>query len=494
MGSGVAFLDYDGDGWQDLYLVQSGRFPPAGGEEATSRLFRNAGGGRFLDVTEVARAGENGYGQGVVAADVDGDGAVDLYVANYGADALLRNRGDGTFEPVTGSAGLGAGGWSSSAAFADADGDGDLDLYVTRYLEYDPDHGIFCGDPETGARRYCDPSLFAGARDVYYVNEGAGRFREATAAVGIAPADGRGLGVVFVDLDGDRAPDLYVANDLTVNLLFRNRGDGRFEDLSLLSGAAVNREGKPEAGMGIAVADPDGDGDPDLAVTNFDVETNTLYRNHGDLGFEDVSAASGFGLPSFNLLGFGIVPGNFDLDGDVDYLVANGHIFQNPLRKNVTYAQPPLLLVGDGRGGFTAATCAELLDLAVVARGLAAGDLDNDGRLDLVMQVNDGAARLLAGSDQTLEDRWLGVRLEATGGNREQIGATVTLATAAGSQRRWIQAGDSYQSSSDRRALFALPYDEPPRALSIEWPGGGTTRHVRPPRGRYLVVGSGRRP
>jgi hypothetical protein len=329
---------------------------------------------------------------------------------------------------------------------------------------------------------------------VYYVNEGAGRFREATAAVGIAPADGRGLGVVFVDLDGDRAPDLYVANDLTVNLLFRNRGDGRFEDLSLLSGAAVNREGKPEAGMGIAVADPDGDGDPDLAVTNFDVETNTLYRNHGDLGFEDVSAASGFGLPSFNLLGFGIVPGNFDLDGDVDYLVANGHIFQNPLRKNVTYAQPPLLLVGDGRGGFTAATCAELLDLAVVARGLAAGDLDNDGRLDLVMQVNDGAARLLAGSDQTLEDRWLGVRLEATGGNREQIGATVTLATAAGSQRRWIQAGDSYQSSSDRRALFALPYDEPPRALSIEWPGGGTTRHVRPPRGRYLVVGSGRRP
>ncbi|HUP43603.1 MAG TPA: FG-GAP-like repeat-containing protein, partial [Thermoanaerobaculia bacterium] len=382
MGAGVAWLDYDGDGWPDLYAVQSGPFPPGPErpEGAVSRLFRNLGpradrpgGFAFEDVTAAAGVGDRGYGMGAVAADVDGDGAPDLLVTRFDGLAFYRNRGDGTFEEATAAAGLALDGWSSSAAFADADGDGDLDLYVARYVDFPAERDLFCGDPETGERRYCDPSMFEGAHDRYFENLGNGpdgvTFEDATARAGLAGADGRGLGVLFVDLDGDGAPDLYVANDLTPNFLFHNRGrrpeDGPgagavFDDLSLLSGAAVNAEGKPEAGMGLAAADFDGDGDPDLAVTNFDVETNTLYENLGGMQLADRSAASGFGPPSFNLLGFGLVAADLDGDGELDAYVANGHIFERPNRPEIGYAQRDLILLGDGRGRFRALRCPAL--------------------------------------------------------------------------------------------------------------------------------------
>jgi enediyne biosynthesis protein E4 len=488
MGAGVAWLDFDGDGWLDLYAVQSGPFPPAGDPGAANRLFRNRGDGTFEDWTDRAGVGHRGYGQGVLAADLDGDGSTDLYLTDFGPDAFLRNRGDGTFADATAAAGLGAGGWSSSAAAADADGDGDLDLYVARYLVYDPAADVFCGDAETGERSYCDPSIFAGAGDLFYRNRGDGTFADATAAAGLGGAQGRGLGVVFSDLDGDGRPDLYVANDLTLNLLFRNRGDGTFEDLSLVSGAAVDRAGKPEAGMGIGVGDFDGDGDPDLVVTNFDVETNDLYDNLGGMQFEDRSAASGFGPPSFNLLGFGVAVADFDLDGDLDAFVADGHIFERPRRDNVRYAQPELLLAGDGRGRFRAETCAAGAGGLTVGRGLAAADYDGDGDPDLALAASGGPLALLR--NDVRGRPWLGVVLRGRGANPQAVGARAVLTTTGGRrQSRWVLAGDSYQSTSDRRLLFAWPDGDQPAALTVTWPSGETLRLAAPAAGRYLVVG-----
>jgi enediyne biosynthesis protein E4 len=499
MGAGVAWLDYDGDGWTDLYAVQSGPFPPDGSAGAANRLFRNLGPGedgrfRFEDVTDAAGVGDRGYGMGAVAADADGDGDPDLLVTNFGGVVYYENRGDGTFTDATTAAGLAAlDGWTSSAAFADADGDGDLDLYVTRYVELPADQDLFCGDPETGERRYCDPAMFEGSYDRYFENVGTGRrpgsggarFEDATDRAGLAGANGRGLGVLFTDLDADGRPDLYVANDETMNFLFRNLGDGRFEDLSLLSGTAVNAEGKPEAGMGLVAADFDTDGDPDLGVTNFDVETNTYYENLGEMQFADRSAPSGFGPPSFNFLGFGLVAADLDGDGDLDVYAANGHIFERPNRPEIGYAQRDQVLLGDGRGRFAELRCPVLDADPKVGRGLAAADFDRDGDPDLAISNNGGPLQLLAGG---LAGRYLAVRLAGAGANREAVGAVVTRVAGASRQLRWVTAGDSYQSASDRAVLFALPDGEAAGALEVRWPSGRVQRLEDPPAGRYLTV------
>ena len=483
MGSGLAWLDYDGDGWQDLFLVQSGPFPPAGGRPA-GQLFRNTGEGRFEPVT--AGIGDlRGYGQGVVAADVDGDGAVDLYLTNFGADALYRNDGSGGFREVAAEAGLGADLWSSSGAFADADLDGDLDLYVARYVRYD-DLGLECTDAANGERVYCGPDLFEGEADVFYENLGDGRFQSREAGF-TAPA-GRGLGVLFVDLDGDRLPEVYVANDLNPNLLYRNAGSLTFEEVGLISGAAVNRDGKPEAGMGVAIADVDGNEYPDLAVTNFDVETNTLYINEGDLFFSDRSARSGFGPPSFNYLAFGLVAEDFNGDGAVDFYVANGHIFDRPERENITLRQPDLLLLGNGTGQFRLEECAEPERKATVARGAGSADFDSDGDADLAVQENGGPARLLRNRRDAVD--WIGVVLRGAEPNTQAIGARLSWSREGRTYRDWQTAGDSYQSSSDPRRLFAGVGAEG-GSLRIDWPCRGSWRLLKPPRGRYLIVPEG---
>ncbi len=514
MGAGAGWIDYDGDGWLDLYLVQSGPFPPQAGGESADRLFRNLGpdaAGRIRFEPVDAGSFASGYGQGVVAADVDGDRDVDLLVSHYGPTVLLRNRGDGAFAPAELlSAATPEGGtddfpWGSSMALADADGDGDLDLYVSRYLDYDPDHGLVCRrDGPDSEPEVCDPSLFLGQHDRYYVNLGGGTFEDATARAGLDGADGKGLGVVFADLDGDGWPDLYVANDLTLNLLFRNRGDGTFEDQSLLSGAAVNRNGRPEAGMGLAAADFDSDGDVDLMVTNFDVETNTLYRNATsgtDLLFEDVSATTGFGQPSFNLLGFGIVTGDFDRDGALDVYLANGHIFASPRRDNTDHRQRNLLLRGgdgDGQGSFAEMRCDWTDQGPLVSRGAAVADFDNDGDGDLLVTANDGPARLWR--NDTGGTDWLGVELRGGSPNTQAVGAVLTFSSESGKQpaRRWILRGDSYQSSSGHRLRWAVPASDNGTPvgdsgwLDVRWPGGARTRIVDPPAGVYVVVGERR--
>jgi len=507
MGAGVAWIDFDGDGWLDLYLVQSGPFPPDGGERSSDRLFRNLGpdgAGEFR--FSPAGAGElaRGYGQGVAAADVDGDRDIDLLVSRYGPTVLLRNDGAGRFaaaKPLPAAAPEGGAAefpWGSSMALADADGDGDLDLHVSRYLDYDPDHGLDCRrEGSESPPEVCDPSLFVGQHDRFYTNRGGGEFEDATSSAGLAGADGKGLGALFTDLNADGRPDLYVANDLTLNLLFGNRGDGTFEDLSLLSGAAVNRNGRPEAGMGLAVSDFDLDGDPDLAVTNFDVETNTLYRNAGpgpDLLFEDVSATAGFGQPSFNLLGFGIVAEDFDRDGALDVYVANGHIFASPRRDNTEHRQRNLLLrgrSGKAAGSFSEVRCAWTDEDPLVSRGAAIADYDNDGDGDLLVTANDGPARLWRNDTAgPAGATWLGLELRGRSPNTQAVGAVATLSGETGTPpaRRWAIRGDSYQSSSGHRLRWAVPAADGRRQLDLRWPSGARTRIVAPPAGAYLVV------
>ncbi|REJ85719.1 MAG: CRTAC1 family protein [Acidobacteria bacterium] len=534
MGSGVAWYDYDGDGWLDLYLVQSGPFPPTSGsgveaDAPGNQLFRNLGPGPdgvwrgFEEWSRRSGSGDRGYGQGVLPVDLDGDGRLDLVLANYGGDRLLRAQVDGTYraEPLAELDDVAPAPprWSSSIAAADPDDDGDLDLYVARYLDYDPGHGMLCG--EADARRACDPALFEGQADGFWSNQAGTLTPRPLEALGLRPEGphGKGLGVVWTDLDGDRRPDLYIANDLTVNLLFRTlepqQGEPRFEELSLLSGAGVNAQGRPEAGMGVAAGDVDGDGDPELLVTNFDVETNTLYENLGGLEFEDRAAASGFGLPSFNRLGFGLVLADLDLDGWLDAYVANGHIFQQPARGNVGFEQPDQLLRGVPPGRFEEVLCAEL-GAPLVSRGGAAGDFDNDGRVDLAINNSGGAARILrnrtpaGGPSQPGGERsWVGIELrdESAPGNLQAIGARVSLhnvapesggvsgSGAVSTAHRWVSAGDSYQSASDRRQVFPLgaaASPAPTAVLEVDWPGRGAARQriVLPAeaRGRYLRV------
>ena len=412
--------------------------------------------------------------------------ATDIYLANYGEDRLLMNLGNGRFADRTAGAGLGADGWASAAALGDVDRDGDLDLYLTRYVEHNPADEPFCANPRTGERWYCGPSVFVGIPDVFYRNQGDGTFVDATDAAGLGGADGKGLGVLIVDLDGDQWPDIYVANDMTFNLLFVNQGDGTFEDLSLISGTAVSREGLPEGGMGVAVGDVDGDLDPDMAVANFDVQTNTLYINQGEFYFEDVSAASGFGVPSFNYVCFGLVLSDFNRDGHLDFFVGTGHTTETPTRVNVVYEEPDVLVLGDGKGGFSGPECPLPIDEPSVSRGVAFADYDNDGDVDLAIQRSGKPLSVLR--NDTTAGSWLGLQLRSDSANVDGVGARVILRTSHGDQARWVLAGDSYQSSSDRRLLFGFDPKAEILELDILWPSGRRQRISGPPAERYSMV------
>jgi enediyne biosynthesis protein E4 len=469
MGSGLAWLDYDNDGWMDLYVVQSGPFPPRGSPRAQDRLYRNNGNGTFTDVTVKAGLKDTAYGMGVVAADYDNDGFTDLYVTNYGKNILYHNNGDGTFTDVTNKAGVGASGWSTSAAFADFDGDGLLDLFVLRYVDDAAEKDLFCGNRINGKRDYCHPKLYPPTHNILFHNNGNGTFSDITASAGLDKALGKGLGVVVADLDDDGRPDIYVANDTTMNFLFRNLGGNRFEDVSLLSGAALPSAGSPLSGMGVNAGDLSGNGRLDLVVANYEAEINSFYRNVGQGVFEDISAESGFAGPSFLFSGFGLNLLDTANAGRLDAFIANGHVLDVPGRGS-TYAERPFLMWNDGKGKFHERGCGAPFRRELVGRGSAVADFDNDGDLDIAVSNSGGPLELLRNDGP--HGAWIGFVLRGKKSNRQGIGARVTIETEAGKQMREVKAGESYLSSSDPRVHFGLGKETAVKRVTIRWPSG----------------------
>ncbi|HEY6928170.1 MAG TPA: CRTAC1 family protein [Thermoanaerobaculia bacterium] len=486
MGSGLAWLDYDNDGWMDLYVVQSGPFPASGAARVKNRLFHNNHDGTFTDVTEKAGLKDASYGMGVVAADYDNDGYVDLFVTNFGGNTLYHNNGDGTFTDVTEKAGVKGSGWSTSAAFADFDGDGNLDLFVVRYLDYSVEKNYFCGDPVSGRRDYCHPSLYPPISNLMFHNNGDGTFTDVTESSGISKALGKGLGVVVADFDDDGRPDIYVANDTTMNFLFHNLGGMKFEDASLISGAGVNSAGRAFGGMGTNAGDLDGDGKLDIVVANFEAEPNSFYRNLGELVFEDASSSSGFGPPHFNFSGFGLNLLDAANAGHLDAFIANGHVLEVPKMQGVTYAERPFLMWNDGHGKFTERGCGAPFRRELVGRGSATADYDNDGDIDVAVSNSGGPLQLLRNDGR--HGGWIGFLLRGHKSNRQGIGARLTLETEQGRQVRDVKAGDSYLSSSDPRVHFGLGTVTKIKRLEIRWPSGIVQSLDNPAIGRYHTI------
>jgi len=469
-GSGLALLDYDGDGDLDLYVVNGWRLE---GEKVVERgrnaLYRNRGDGTFEDVTEAAGVGDDGWGCGAAVGDVDGDGDPDLFVTNFGPDVLYRNRGDGTFERAKDPPGID--GWSAGAVFFDADGDGDEDLFVGAYVDCTLEE-VLKAKPTLdwhGRKVMLGPFGLEGKRNAYFENAGGGRFVEATAKAGLVDAGAYfSFGVIALDLDGDGDVDLYVANDSNPNYLYRNEGEGKFKEVGLWSGAALDTAGAAQAGMGVAAADVDGDGDPDLLVTNFAQDASTLYRNEGKGLFTDVSETSGVKAPTYRPLSWGVALEDFDLDGDLDCYIANGHIYpqaDDTPDAVTSYAQANLLLANRGDGRFVDASRDAGPGLAVTrsSRGVAAGDIDNDGDIDLVVSNVDAPPTVLL-NETARRGRWLTV--DAPGARK--------VVVEAGS-RRWVRhgvAGGSFCSASDPRFHFGLgPVDKIDR-VTVTWPDG----------------------
>jgi enediyne biosynthesis protein E4 len=486
-GSGVALLDYDGDGWLDVYLLNGATIAALEGQEPPPRaaLFRNNRDGTFADVTTKAGVANERWGFGVAAADYDNDGRTDLYVANYGANRLYRNNGDGTFSDVAPAAGVTLGGWSAGPTWGDYDRDGRLDLFVAGYVKYDIDH-----PPESGAAGvapmscqfhgvpvFCGPRGLPGEGDHLFRNNGDGTFTDVSVTAGVAdPRRYYGFASVFVDLDDDGWVDLAVANDSVPNHLYRNRRDGTFEDVSYMSGFAFNGDGREQAGMGLGAGDYDGDGRVDLYVTNFSDDYNTLYRNEGDTSFSDVTFAAGVGLPTLPFLGWGTGFLDFDNDGRLDIAAVNGHVFRHVEKQDwgSTWAQRPQLFRNvDGRR-FEEVPPATGSGLAAVipARGAAFGDLFNAGRIDVVVNNIDVAPTLLRNVADTAH-HWIALRLVGGAKSpRDAIGATVFLTAGGVRQRRDVTSGGSYSSSSDPRVHFGLGAAAEVEAVEIRWPSG----------------------
>ena len=477
MTGGVGFIDFDDDGWIDIYLVNGSAFDAGDSPEsrAENRLYRNERDGTFTDVTAGSGLADTAWGMGVAVADIDNDGLQDIYVTNYGPNRLYRNLGNGAFRDIAREAGVAGGEWSSSAAFGDYDRDGDVDLYVTNYLEFDldelPEDSQLCR--YRGIRVQCGPRGMIPTADRFFENLGNGSFKDAAQDAGTALVpDSYGLGVVWADYDADGDPDIYVANDSTANYLLENNGDKTFTETALLAGVALSGDGKEQAGMGIDFGDYDNDGQLDLVVTNFSDDYNTLYRNEGGGIFRDVSYQSGIGEPTWPKLSWGVQFADFDRDGLLDIVVADGHVYPEVDRHDfgMRYRQPNSAFRNRGDGSF------ESMDLAVAgpkaesSRGLATGDFDNDGAIDLLIANLDSAPTLLRGTTQT--GHWILLELIGTRSNRSAIGARATVQTGGVAQIREVRSGGSYQSQNDLRLHFGLGGHSRIDSIRIRWPSG----------------------
>jgi len=495
MGSGVVFFDYDGDGRQDLFFVNGADWPDHRRGRTTQALYRNRGDGTFEDVTARAGLAVEIYGTGTAAADYDNDGDADLFINALGPDHLFRNRGDGTFEDVTRKAGVSDPGFGSSATWFDYDRDGFLDLFVCNYVQWTPATDIYC-TLDGANKSYCTPESYRGATNRLFRNRGDGTFEDATRKAGVFDPTGKSLGVVAFDSDGDGWVDLAVANDTQPNFLYHNRGDGTFREIGAAAGIAFSEDGKARGAMGIDAADYDGSGGESLLIGNFSNEMLALYHNDGRGVFVDDAASSGIGPPSLLTLTFGCFFFDFDLDGRLDIFAANGHVETdiNRVQPSVTYAQPPHLFRGLGGGRFAQVEGQSGPDLLrpIVGRGAAYADFDNDGDLDIAISTNNGPAVLLR-NDGGSASGWLRLRLVGRGkSSRDALGAVVRLKAGGVTAARTVRAGASYASENELVLTFGLgPAVDgryPPADVQISWPGGPTQSVTGLEAGRLHVI------
>src|SRR6267378_17108 len=490
MGAGVALFDYDNDGRLDIFVVNGaplidptpkGTIPQKTGSKYWNRLYHQKQDGTFEDVTEKAGLQGVGYGMGVAVGDYDNDGYEDLYVTAYGGNKLYHNNGDGTFTDVTDKAGVDGSGWSTSAAWVDLDGDGLLDLVVLRYLTWDFED-IWCGEHKEGYRAYCHPDFFKPIAPLVYHNDGNGHFTEVSEKIGLAKP-GKGLGIGIADYDRDGHIDLFVANDSMSEFLYHNKGDGTFEEVGLVSGVAVDGEGHAFAGMGVDFADYNNDGFPDLLITDLANQMYALYRNNGDGTFTYESYPSGIGRMSMAHSGWGVRLLDYDNNGWRDLLIAQGHDLDTIELNypNLRYREPMLLARNTGHSfEDVSAEAGSVFREAWVGRGLAIGDIDNDGRLDAVVTTNDGPLYVLHNGTST-PNHWLILKLVGHRSNRDAIGAEVRVVTGRITQVATVTTAGSYLSSSDKRVHFGLGTETAAATVEIRWPSGirQTLKNVR---------------
>lgn len=475
LGSGCAFLDYDRDGWLDILLVNGMDWPRHQRQRSTMKLYRNNRNGTFTDVTHAAGLDVEMYGMGVAVGDYNNDGWPDIFISCVGQSWLFRNTGKGTFVDVTKSSGLqGHQGLSTSALWFDYDRDGLLDLFVCNYVRWSPETDVFCSLDGTH-KSYCTPEAYRGDTCWLFHNRGNGTFEDVTATSGIFDSSSKSLGVAMLDYDQDGWPDLLVANDTQPNKLYKNLHNGKFKDFGVEAGVAFSADGKARAGMGVAVGDFENSGKPGIAITNFDNEMIGLYRAQGTETFEDIAVASGLGTASRNTLGFGCAFFDVDLDGLLDLAVANGHIDETVrnIRGNIGYAQAPQLFLNEGQGKFrdVADAAGGGFDTPIVGRGLAYGDFDNDGDLDLLITTNNGPAYLYR-NDLLNKNRSLRFRLTGTNSNRDAIGAVIRIFHNGQTQMRMVHSGSSYLSQSELAVTFGVGKSEKIERATVDWPSG----------------------
>ena len=492
VGAGCAFLDYDNDGWMDIYFVNSGPsdfFTPP--KPLKNALYHNNHDGTFTDVTDKAGVAGGKFGMGVAAADFDGDGNIDLYVTNYGSNILYRNNGDGTFTDVTDKAGVPAPGWSTCATWFDYDNDAKLDLFVSSFVFYDKSQNPLCTDPTLQRRYYCVPRLFKPQPSRLFHNNGDGTFQDVSRESGIAGSPGKSFGAVATDVNNDGLMDLFVANDTMPNFLFLNKGNGKFEEIGLSAGVAYGEAGRPRSGMGVDAADYDGDGWQDLFVANIDQEFFSLYHNEKELIFTD---QPGEIAPSTQLLsGWGLKFFDYDNDGDPDLFLVNGHpddMIESRVPR-VRHKEPLLMFENTGRAfKDVSAKSGPVFSKMFSGRGMALGDFDNDGDED-VLTSNNGEPPLLLRNQGGNRNNWIGLQLVATKSNPAAVGAMITWQAGTLKRTRLKTSGGSYLSSHDPREILGIGSATKIDSIEIRWPSGKVDKLTNPPLNKYVKVVEG---
>jgi hypothetical protein len=495
LGSGCAFLDYDNDGWQDILLINGMDWPGHKRQRTTLQLYHNNRDGTFTDVTRRAGLDIEMYGMGAAIGDYNNDGFPDILVTCVGQNRLFRNTGKGTFVDVTTASGLGhRQALSTSALWFDFDRDGLLDLFVCNYVRWSPEHDVFCS-LDGKHKSYCTPEAYRGDTCWLFHNRGNGTFEDVTATSGIFDSSSKSLGVALLDHDQDGWPDLLVANDTQPNKLYRNAHNGTFKDIAVEAGIAFSADGKARAGMGVDVGDFENSGRPGVAITNFDNEMIGLYRDAGNNTYEDIATQAGVGLPSKTTLGFGCLFADVNLDGQLDLIAVNGHIDDTVrnIRGNVGYAQPPQLFLNDGGRRFRDASTAvgKGFSQPKVGRGLACGDFDRDGDIDVLLTTNNGPAYLYR-NDQTSGHHSVRFRLEGTESNRDAIGAVVKISVAGTTQSRMVKGGSSYLSQSELPVTFGTGKSDRIDRVVIQWPNGRVEDHKDVAAGRSYQCREGK--